>query len=201
MLNDSERPLSVGGSGAVDARLFADFGYVALGHLHRPQRAGADHVRYSGSLLKYSLSEAEHAKSVSLVELGAPGELEIEEIALTPLRDLRVVSGTLEGLIAASAGDAAREDYVFASLTDRGALLDPMARLREVWPNVLGCERTVLSAAGGGAAGSARSRELDTRALFADFFREVAEAPLDAAQWALLDEALEGLAHAAREVR
>ncbi len=199
--SDSERPLSVGGSGAVDARLFADFGYVALGHLHRPQRAGADHVRYSGSLLKYSLSEAEHAKSVSLVELGAPGELEIEEIALTPLRDLRVVSGTLEGLIAASAGDAAREDYVFASLTDRGALLDPMARLREVWPNVLGCERTVLSAAGGGAAGSARSRELDTRALFADFFREVADAPLDAAQWALLDEALEGLAHAAREVR
>ena len=199
--SDSERPLSVGGSGAVDARLLKGFDYVALGHLHRPQRAGADHVRYSGSLLKYSFSEAAHAKSVSLVELGAPGELNIEEIALTPLRDLRVLSGTLDELLAASAADAAREDYVFASLTDRGALLDPMARLREAWPNVLGCERTVLSAAGGGGAARARSRELDTRALFADFFREVADAPLDAAQSAALDEALEALAHTAREAR
>src|SRR5690606_4099732 len=129
--SESERPLSIGGSGAVDAGLFAGFDYVALGHLHRPQRAGADHVRYAGSLLKYSLSEADHAKSVSLVELGAPGELKIEHIALSPRRDLRRVSGTLEEVLAAARSDAAREDYVFASLNDRGALLDPMTKLRE----------------------------------------------------------------------
>lgn len=199
--SESERPLSVGGSGAVDARLFVNFDYVALGHLHRPQSAGANHVRYAGSLLKYSFSEAGHNKSVSLVELGAPGKVCVEEIALTPLRDLRVLTGTLDGLVAASAADTALADYVFASLTDRGALLDPMARLREVWPNVLGCERTVLSAGGSAAAGRARSRELDTRALFADFFREVADAPLDDAQSAALGEALEALAHETREAR
>ncbi|MBA4742860.1 MAG: exonuclease SbcCD subunit D [Azoarcus sp.] len=199
--SESERPLSVGGSGTVDAAHFAGFDYVALGHLHRPQRAGADHVQYSGSLLKYSLSEVDHAKSVSLVELGAAGETTIERIALEPLRDLRRVSGTLDDVLGAAARDGARDDYVFASLTDRGALLDPMARLREVYPNVLGCERTVLSGFGGGAARRARSRKLDTRALFADFFREVAGEPLDAAQSAALDEALEGLARDAREVR
>src|SRR5690554_3929586 len=129
--SDSERPLSVGGSAVVDAGLFDGFDYVALGHLHRPQRVGADHVRYAGSLLKYSTSEAGHAKSVSLVELRAPGERTVEEIALAPLRDLRVLTGPLDALIASAATDPAREDYVFARLTDRGALLDPMARLRE----------------------------------------------------------------------
>jgi DNA repair protein SbcD/Mre11 len=197
--SESERPLSIGGSGAVDAALFAGFDYVALGHLHRPQSAGAEHVQYAGSLLKYSLSEADHAKSVSLVELGAPGDLKIERIALLPRRDLRRVSGTLEEVLVAARTDAAREDYVFASLEDRGALLDPMARLREVYPNVLGCERTVLSGVGEAAAGTARSRELDTRTLFGDFFREVAGDSLDPASSEALDESLQTLVGAQRE--
>lgn len=199
--SDSERPLSVGGSAVVDAGLFDGFDYVALGHLHRPQRVGADHVRYAGSLLKYSTSEAGHAKSVSLVELRAPGERTVEEIALAPLRDLRVLTGPLDALLASAATDPAREDYVFARLTDRGALLDPMARLREAWPNVLGCERTVLSVAGDGAGARGRARELDTRALFGDFFREVTGEALDDAQTAALDEVLEELAREAREAR
>jgi len=199
--SDSERPLSVGGSAVVDAGLFDGFDYVALGHLHRPQRVGADHVRYAGSLLKYSTSEAGHAKSVSLVELRAPGERTVEEIALAPLRDLRVLTGSLDALIASAATDPAREDYVFARLTDRGALLDPMARLREAWPNALGCERTVLSVAGDGAGARGRARELDTRALFGDFFREVTGEALDDAQTAALDEVLEELAREAREAR
>ena len=197
--SESERPLSIGGSGAVDAALFAGFDYVALGHLHRPQRAGADHVQYSGSLLKYSLSEADHAKSVSLVELGAPGELKIERIALPPRRDLRRVSGTLDEVLAAARSDAAREDYIFASLHDRGALLDPMARLREVYPNVLGCERTVLTASGEAGAAATRARELDTRALFDDFFREVAGDELDPAATDALDASLQALADAQRD--
>ncbi|MDX5363839.1 MAG: exonuclease SbcCD subunit D [Pseudazoarcus pumilus] len=197
--SESERPLSIGGSGAVDAALFSGFDYVALGHLHRPQRAGAEQVRYAGSLLKYSLSEAEHAKSVSLVELGAPGELKIEHIALSPRRDLRRLSGTLDEVLAAARVDAAREDYIFASLHDRGALLDPMAKLREVYPNVLGCERTVLSHSGEAAVAVGRARELDTRALFGDFFREVAGEALDTAASDALDASLQALADARRE--
>lgn len=198
--SESERPLSVGGSGAVDAGLFSGFDYVALGHLHRPQRAGADHVRYAGSLMKYSLSEADHAKSISLVEIGAPGSLSIEPITLTPRRDLRRVSGTLAEVIAQAGVGGSREDYVFASLSDRGALLDPMAKLREVYPNVLGCERTVLNLRGEAREAATPARELDSRALFGDFFREVAGSELEPAQAAALDDALEALARAEREL-
>jgi exonuclease SbcD len=70
---ESERPISVGGAGCVAAEVFTGLDYVALGHLHRPQRAGADEVRYAGSLMKYSFAEHDHAKSVSVVEIGAPG--------------------------------------------------------------------------------------------------------------------------------
>lgn len=197
--SESERPLSIGGSGAVDAALFSGFDYVALGHLHRPQRAGADHVQYAGSLMKYSLSEVAHEKSVTLVELGAPGELKLERIALPPRRDLRRVSGTLDEVLAAARADASRDDYVFASLTDRGALLDPMSKLREVYPNVLGCERTVLALAGETAAGTATARALDPRALFDDFFREVVGEPLEAGAADALDAALSDLSRAERE--
>lgn len=197
-VSDSERPLSVGGSGAVRAERFAGFDYVALGHLHRPQQVGA-HMRYAGSLLKYSLSEADHEKSVSLVELGAPGTLKIESIALAPRHDLRCIEGSLAALVERGMHDAACHDYVFATLTDSGALLDPMARLRAVYPNALGCERIVLQA-GARAPGARRAvRELDTRALFADFFREVTGESFDADAAAALDATLSTLARRERE--
>lgn len=198
--SESERPLSVGGSGAVSAGLFAGFDYVALGHLHRPQQAGAEHVQYAGSLLKYSLSEVDHHKSVTLVELGEPGDVRLERIPLPPLRDLRCVQGSLAEILAAARSDAAPQDYIFASLHDAGALLDPMARLREVYPNVLGCERTVLSRTGQAACPAPRRRELDTRALFSDFFREVAGETLEEPASRAVDDSLEALARLEREV-
>lgn len=199
--SESERPLSVGGSGAVAATRFADFDFVALGHLHRPQRLGADNIGYSGSLLKYSLSEAGHDKSVSLVELGARGDVRVEPVPLTPRRDLRVIRGDLAALIAAGRDDGARDDYVFASLTDAGALLDPVARLREIYPNVLGCERVVLAQAGVTRSTAQRQRELDTGELFGDFFREVTGEPLaDPARDALL-AVIGGLEVAGREAQ
>ena len=176
---ESERPLSVGGSGAIAATRFAGFDFVALGHLHRPQRLGSGNIGYSGSLLKYSLSEADHEKSVSVVELGAHGDVRVERVALKPRRDLRVIRGDLAALIAAGRDDDAREDYVFASLTDGGALLDPVVRLREVYPNVVGCERLVLGEGGAPRGGASRGqRDLDTGQLFGDFFREVTGEPL-----------------------
>lgn len=173
--SESERPLAVGGSGAVAASSLDGFDYVALGHLHRPQRVGADTVRYSGSLLKYSFSEATHAKSVTLVEIGADRAVTHEQIALAPRRDVRVLRGTLSEILD---GDDAgsRDDYVLAELTDRGALLDPMGRLREVYPNCLHVDRRAFLAeaaavAGGGERADPR-RRTETE-MFAAFVREV----------------------------
>ncbi len=97
--SDSERPLSVGGSGAVGADALAGFDYVALGHLHRPQRAGSECARYAGSLLKYSFSEADHRKGVLVVEMGRAGDVTVEPGALPPRHDVRILEGTLTDLI------------------------------------------------------------------------------------------------------
>ena len=197
--SESERPLSVGGSGAVPAACFDGFDYVALGHLHRPQTVGESRIRYSGSLLKYSLSEAGHEKSVSLVEIDAQGGVTVEAVPLGARHDLRRVKGELAALVAAGEADPAREDYVFATLTDPGALLDPVARLREVYPNVLGCERSVLLAAGGAQVARARRRELDVSALFDDFFHEVTGESLDDAARHAVEEVLEEAERDGRE--
>ena len=187
--SESERPLSVGGSGAVAASVFDGFDLVALGHLHRPQTLG-ERIHYAGSLLKYSVSEAGHAKSVSLIELDdARGGVRIEPIAL-PRRDLRVLQGTLAELVAGAAADPGRDDYIHAVLTDTGALLDPMARLRQGYLNTLALERAVLARSGTAGAAGRRLRELDTATLFADFFREVTDGELDEPQRAALQQAL-----------
>ena len=144
--SESERPLSVGGSGAVSAALFDGFDYVALGHLHRPQQVGEARIQYSGSLLKYSFSEADHSKSVNLVELDANGACTVERIALTPRRDLRILSGSLDEILAAAENDPGRDDYVLARLTDTGALLDAMGKLRTAYPNALAIERPQFAA-------------------------------------------------------
>ena len=199
--SESERPLSVGGSGAVASGRFAGFDFVALGHLHRPQRLGAENIGYSGSLLKYSLSEADHDKSVSLVELGAAGDVRVEHVRLTPRRDLRVIHGELAALIAAGREDRGCDDYVFASLADTGALLDPVARLREVYPNVLGCERVVLGRGGTTRSAAPARRELDTAQLFGDFFREVTGEPLADPARQMLVAVIDGLEVAGREAQ
>ncbi|CAG9185244.1 exonuclease SbcCD subunit D [Cupriavidus pampae] len=196
--SESERPLSVGGSGAVAAGVFDGFDYVALGHLHRPQTLGTN-VHYSGSLLKYSLSEAGHAKSVSLVELDGAGVARIEPIALKPRHDLRLLRGDLATLIVQAATDPYRDDYVHAVLTDTGALLDPMARLRQAYPNALAMERAVLARSGSASEAGRRLRELDTGALFASFFREVADADLDVDQRRTLDDLLAAMTASERE--
>ena len=91
--------LSVGGVENIDAALFKDFDYVALGHIHRAQRVGRETVRYAGSPLKYSLAEAAHKKSAAVVDMGAKGDVKIELVPLTPLHDVREVEGYLDGIM------------------------------------------------------------------------------------------------------
>ncbi len=154
--SDSERPLMVGGSAQVSAALFDGFDYVALGHLHKPQSIEKNRIRYSGSLLKYSFSEASHAKSVDIVEIDAHGGVTIESVGLQPLHDVRQISGCLAELIedeedspaadAAKRADAAKSaDYLMVTVEDRGAQLDLMGKLRHVYPNVLHIERPLRS--------------------------------------------------------
>ena len=137
-LSDSETAVRVGGVDSVDAGLFAMFDYVALGHLHKCQKMGSGNVWYAGSPLKYSFSEVYHVKSVSLVELKELGNVQVRQIPLKPLHDMRKIKGNLETLLSPEvAGLADREDYICAVLTDEEELLDPIGSLRQVYPNVM----------------------------------------------------------------
>jgi exonuclease SbcD len=137
LTSESERLLSVGGAKAVSPARFEGFHYVALGHLHRPQAVGdGGRLRYAGSPLAYSFSEAGQRKSVTLVELDAAGAVRTEEIPLTPKRALRVVEGTLAEVLAMGRPEN-REDWLRVVLTDPGAVWGAMDRLREAYPNVL----------------------------------------------------------------
>lgn len=111
------------------------FDYVALGHLHGAQTAGDARMRYSGSPLKYSVDEASSNKSVTLVELLDKGEFSARTIPLTPMRDLRLLTGSIEELCDPSRKS---DDYVFVQLVSQGPVLGAMSRLREIYPHTLG---------------------------------------------------------------
>jgi len=134
---DSEE-LHVGGTDNVDASVFEGFDYVALGHIHGPQNIGSPRLRYCGTPLKYSLSEAGHYKSVTLVELGEKGSLHLRAVPLTPLHDLRKIRGTFEEVTCAEYPQAQpREDYLHIELTDEEDVPEAMGRLRAIYPNIL----------------------------------------------------------------
>ncbi len=152
--SETERQLAVGGTAVVNPSIFADFAYVALGHLHRPQQVragetGQPTVRYGGSLLQYSFAEADQTRSVALVEVGHAGDVHVRELPLRPLRPLRKVQGTLADLVQRGLVDENRNDFIAATLTDPGVLLDPLGRLREGYPNVLHIERPQLQQGAG----------------------------------------------------
>ncbi len=176
--SDSERPLSVGGTGAVDGSCFEKFHYTALGHLHSPQRAGDDNIRYAGSLLKYSFAESAGRKSVTLVEMDAAGGIQVEETALTPRRDVRCLTGYLHELLDMAGDNPNRNDYLMVTLNDTGAILDAIGKLRSVYPNVLHIERPCLAAAGELRGPGGDHRRVSEADLFASFFEQVTGEPL-----------------------
>lgn len=178
--SESERPLVLGNAALVSPSCFDAFGYAALGHLHRPQRVGRAEVRYSGSLLKYSFDEASHRKSVSIVEMDADGSCRIEEVALGARRDVRVLEGTLEEIRRSAETDTSRDDYVLARLTDRGAILDAIGKVRDLYPNCLRVDREAFFAARSEDAGPRLDlRQHGEAELFEAFFAEVTGAPPD----------------------
>ena len=135
---DSEE-LSLGGSDAVDVSVFDPFDYVALGHLHNPQKAGKETVRYCGTPLKYSFSEAAHGKSVTVVELGEKGNVSVRTVPLHPLHDMKEIRGSYEALILRDyyEGKAWREDYLHITLTDEEDIPDAVRKLQVIYPNLM----------------------------------------------------------------
>ena len=130
--------LIVGGTDNVDAAVFDGFDYVALGHLHGPQNVGSSRLRYCGTPLKYSFSEASQYKSVTVAELGEKGDLTLHTVPLTPRHDMRVIQGTFAQLTAENSDAAGeREDYLHIILTDEEDVPEALGRLRLVYPNIL----------------------------------------------------------------
>jgi exonuclease SbcD len=196
--SESERPLTVGGTGEVSHAVFDGFDYVALGHLHRPQSV-AERVRYAGSLLKYSFDEADHRKSVTIVDLGEDGSLALEEVDLPVRRDMVRLRGSLSELVDDPNAATYCDAYVEVTLTDSESMLDPMERLRNVYPHILSLRRqSRLAEQDDRVRPPVRGRS--TGDLFADFFTDVTDQRMTADQEAEVANALTLLAREAREI-
>lgn len=138
-MRSGSEELSVGGTDNVDSGVFAPFDYVALGHLHGAQHIGRETIRYAGSPLKYSFSEARQHKSVTVVTLGEKGDVQVRTVALTPLRELREIRGSYDELTARSFYEHTtyRSDYLHLILTDEQDVFDAMSRLRTIYPYLM----------------------------------------------------------------
>ena len=133
--------LQVGDVDQIPAELFTSFEYVALGHIHSPQKVGRETVRYCGAPLKYSLSEAGQEKSITVVELKEKGSVDLRTIPLKPLHDLRKIRGTYLEVTAKSFYENRDcEDYLQVTLTDEEDVPDGMAKLRTIYPNLMRLE-------------------------------------------------------------
>lgn len=175
--SESERPLTLGGTGAVDLAHFAPFSYVAMGHLHRPQTMAGERVRYAGSLMKYSFDEADHAKSVTVADIDGAGLASARTVALGPRRDVRRIEGTFEEVARGAAPGVNRDDYIMACLSDPDPVWDGMNRLRQVYPNIMQIEWSA-GAAGRDGLGCLAGAGVDHRnrtelELFREFYEQV----------------------------
>jgi exonuclease SbcD len=188
--SESERPLSIGGVEYVTPQLFSDFSYTALGHLHGPQFRYAEIIRYSGSPLKYSFSEEQQKKSVTLIDLLPDGEMTIEKIAVNPIRNMRTLQGSLEDILAAGRVDSHCDDYLRIQLTDTHAILDVMNKLRDVYPNVLHLERPGLVTQRSVQADRERLQRGEL-SMFRDFYQQVTGDELTAEQNQIVSHELE----------
>ena len=131
--------ISVGGSDNVNADVFRDFDYVALGHIHRSQSCGSEYIRYSGTPLKYSFSESKDTKSITVIDIKEKGTIKLDFIPLTPLRDMVEIKGTYDDLMLKSFYENTTypNDYVHITLTDENDILDVITRLRVVYKNIM----------------------------------------------------------------
>ncbi len=165
--------ISVGGADNVDAGVFDGIDYVALGHLHAPQNVGSPRIRYCGTPLKYSFSEAAQEKSVTVAELGPKGSLTVRTVPLLPRRDLREIRGTYMELTARdNYAGTNTDDYMHITLTDEDDIPDAIGKLRVIYPNLMRIDYDNRRTRAGGAVGAAEDVERKTPL---ELFRELFE--------------------------
>lgn len=186
--------LSVGGTDNVDSGVFAPFDYVALGHLHGAQQIGRPTIRYAGSPLKYSFSEARQHKSVTVVTLGKKGDVQVRTVALTPLRELREIRGSYDELTARSFYEHTtyRSDYLHLILTDEQDVFDAMSRLRTIYPYLMTLDYdNARTRAAGGMSAPAETERRTPLELFEALYTRQNHRPMSEVQRAYIAQLME----------
>ena len=184
----SERTLSVGGSEQVSPHVFKNFHYTALGHLHGPQRMGADHIRYSGSPLKYSFDEQGQKKSFTIIDMDTKGNVDISTIPVEAKRDVVILEGYFEDLLNNKELQIKHKDnYVQARLLDTMPIMDGMAKLRQVYHRCMTIELAGRIATPVADMGDVVFKELNERQLFNQFAETVWKEPLTEAEQSYID--------------
>lgn len=186
--------LSVGGTDNVDSGVFAPFDYVALGHLHGAQHIGRETIRYAGSPLKYSFSEARQHKSVTVVTLGEKGDVQVRTVALTPLRELREIRGSYDELTARSFYEHTtyRSDYLHLILTDEQDVFDAMSRLRTIYPYLMTLDYdNARTRAAGGMSVPAETERRTPSELFEALYQRQNHRPMSEVQRAYIAQLME----------
>lgn len=172
-LSESE-DIIVGGTDNVSGEVFDGFDYVALGHIHREQTVGKDNIRYCGTPLKYSFSEAKHIKSVTILDFKDKENIDYSKIPLTPLRDMREIRGTYDELTLKSSYESTNtEDYLHITLTDEEDIPDAIGKLRSIYPNIMKLDYDNLRTRGSGTVDAIENIESKSPfELFADLFKQ-----------------------------
>ncbi|MFC5558843.1 exonuclease SbcCD subunit D [Ureibacillus thermophilus] len=196
--SDSERPLAIGGSECVNAHYFQSFHYTALGHLHKAHYVLNETIRYAGSPLKYSASEANHQKGFLIVYLDEKGQVSVEKRNFTPRRDLRIIEGSIQEILKHDYC----EDYVFVRLTDLTPVVGVMEQIRTVYPNAMHVERkTIHKTESGEERINIRREQLDELTLFKAFHQEIVGTEPTEEALQLFTEVLEELLSEERETK
>lgn len=189
LMSDSERSLSIGNVERVSLPALEQFNYVALGHLHNPNAINHPTIHYSGSPVKYSFSESNQDKLVKIIEVGEVGAgATVKECKLQPLKDVREIEGNLDDLLAKPQEPV--DDFLKITLLDEGALLDPIGKLRQVYPNVLHLERKHHQLQETEREQFETLRKRDDNEIFAQFFEYVNGKDLSTSQSELIQEVL-----------
>ena len=176
---DSEE-ISIGGLDNIDASVFDDFDYIALGHIHGPQKVQRETIRYCGTPLKYSFSEIDHKKSVTIVQFESKDDIKITALPLNPLHDMREIKDVFSSVLLYPKSD----DYVRVILTDETPIPDALSDLRKIFPNIMRLEydnsRTRLSSSG--TDGIQNPKQLDPFEIFSTFYKERTQNEMDQKQ-------------------
>ena len=187
--------ISVGGTDNIDVANFKDFDYVALGHIHKAQNISNEAegiIRYCGTLLKYSFSEADDCKTLSLVNLGKKGEISIEELPIKPLRDLRIIKAQFEDILKAEVYN--EDDYVEIILTDELEVPKALPILRKIYPNIMKLSydntRTRSALA---EEGIKNTENLSPLEIFKKFYKEQNAMDINEEQEKILNEIIEDI--------